>query len=148
MTNLSKVKIGLSRLLAVAVAVATVVGGLGLSSSTALAATTTTFSANTSLYMSGPEITLTIDSGSEADSLEVTATTFTVVVSAGSTFTVRYPGPTPGNLANNGGLATCNYSGGDNVIAAVGPVTATFTPAAAPVCNTVPASSGGGGGGG
>src|SRR3989339_39223 len=148
MANLSKVKIGLSRLLAVAVAVATVVGGLGLSSSRALAATTTPFSANTSLYMSGPEITLTIDSGSEADSLEVTATAFTVVVSAGSTFTVRYPGPTPGNLANNGGLATCNYSGGDNVIAAVGPVTATFTPAAAPVCNTVPASSGGGGGGG
>ncbi|OIO52218.1 hypothetical protein COY93_04290 [Candidatus Uhrbacteria bacterium CG_4_10_14_0_8_um_filter_58_22] len=147
MANLSKVKIGLSRLLAVAVAAATVVGGLGLSSSTALAATTTTFSADTSLYMSGPPaITLTIDSGSEADSLEVTTTTFTVVVSAGSTFTVRYPGPTPGNLANNGGLASCSYSAGDNVIAVAGPVTATFTPAAAPVCNTVPASSGGGGG--
>ncbi|MFH2062917.1 MAG: hypothetical protein ABIJ46_02060 [bacterium] len=148
MAKSSRAARGLSRLLAVAVAVSTLTAGLALPGPAARAATTTTFAQDTTLYMSGPGITLTIDSGSEVDSLSVTSTTFTVVVSAGSAFTVRYPGPNPGNLANNGGLATCSYLAGDNVIEAVGPVTATFTPAAAPVCNTVPGGSGGGGGGG
>ncbi len=110
-------------------------------------AANTTWSADTGLYLSGPGITLTILSGSNADSLSVTSTTFTVTVAAGETFTVRYPGPNPGNLANDGGLTACQYSGGNNQVAVNGGgggVTVTFTPTALPEC-TAPAPSGGGG---
>lgn len=109
-------------------------------------AANTTWSADTSLHISGPDITLTIVSGSQSNSLSIGATTFTVTVAAGETFTVRYPGPNPGNLANDGGLTACQYSGGNNQVAVAGGgggVTVTFTPTAAPEC-TAPASTGGG----
>jgi len=110
-------------------------------------AANTTWSAATSLYLSGPAITLTIDSGSQADSLSVGTTSFTVTVAAGEIFTVRYPGPDPGNLANDGGLTACQYSLGANVVAVsggAGGVTVTFTPTAAPICAAAIVSGGGG----
>jgi len=111
-------------------------------------AANTTWSTDTSLYLSGSDITLTIVSGSQSDSLSVTTTTFTVSVAAGEIFTIKYPGPDPGNLANDGGLTACQYSLGNNVIAVNGGeagATVTFTPATTPICR---ATGGGGGGGG
>jgi len=114
----------------------------------ATGAANTTWSVSTYLHMEGPDIWLSIDSGSQSDSLSVATTTFTVVVAAGETFTIRYPGPTPGNLANDGGLTACQYSLGDNVVAVnggAGGKTVTFTPTALPAC-AAPAGGGGGGG--
>jgi hypothetical protein len=109
-------------------------------------AANTTWSADTSLFLSGSGITLTIVSGSQSDSLSITATTFTVSVAAGETFTIRYPGPDPGNLVNDASLSTCQYNAGNNIVAVSGGVagaTVTFTPATTPFCR----APGGGGGG-
>jgi hypothetical protein len=99
-----------------------------------------TYPENTTLFVDGPGITLTILAGSEADSLVVNSTTFVVTVAGGDTFSLRYPGPTPGTLANNGAIDDCNLVGGNNDVDVVGPVTVTFTP------NTTECTGGGGGG--
>lgn len=93
-----------------------------------VAATNTIYPQNTTLVMTGPGITLLILAGSESDSLAVTSTTFTVTVAAGDSFTVRYPAPSPGTLANNGGINSCNLTGDNNEAVVIGPATVTFTP--------------------
>ena len=106
-----------------------------------VSAANVTFSTNTSLTISGPGINLIILSGSVADNLVVTSTTFTVTVGAAESFTVRYPGPTAGTLTNNGGISSCSLNGeGNNDATVSGPATVTFTP------STTVCSSGGGGG--
>ena len=95
----------------------------------------------TDLFMSGSAITLKILAGSQANTLVVNPTTFTVTVAAAEAFTVRYPGPNPGRLPNNGGLSECTLVSVNNEIVVTGPVTVTFTP------NTTVCTGGGGGGG-
>jgi len=105
---------------------------------------TLTFDADTTLTVNS--INLTILSGSTAESVTVNNdNTFTAVLISGETLTVKYPGPSAGNLANDGGLAACTYSSGDNVLTVTGPKTIVVTPTTSPTCS---APSGGGGGGG
>ncbi len=94
----------------------------------AMAAAVTTWPQQTNLVLSGSGITLQIDASSKADSLSVASTSFTVTVASGDTFTVRYPGPSYGTMANNGGINSCNLVSSDNVAVVNGPKTVTFTP--------------------
>lgn len=128
----------------VAVGVATVVTLLAaLPTSAVFASNTTTYPQDTTLFLSTPGITLTILAGSESDSLSVTGTQFTVSVNAGGTFTVRYPSPSPGTLANNALLNDCNLVGGNNEVS----VTSTQSPATFTPNTTTCAAQGNGGGG-
>ncbi len=99
----------------------------------------------TSLVLPGTGITLTIDAGSQADSLTINPSSFTVSVAAAESFTVRYPGPSYGTMSNDGAINTCNIVGQDNVAVVSGPMTVTFTPSTS---TCTPPSSGGGGGSG
>jgi hypothetical protein len=107
-------------------------GNAGIAS----AANTITFPEDTNLVLSGPSITLQILQNSVASSLDITATDFTVVVDTGGAFTVRYPGPPSGDLANDGGLDSCQAVGSNNEVTVTGPMTVTFTPSATPTCTT------------
>jgi len=95
---------------------------------------TLTWPEDTQLTLDGPGIGLEILAGSQATSLSSTATTFTVTVPSGGSFTVMYPKPQPGSLSNDGGLPWCVYSGGNNIVTVSGPKTVTFTPTATPKC--------------
>jgi hypothetical protein len=118
----------------------------GASAANASFVNTTSYPQNTTLNLSGTGINLTILAGSVDGSLTVTATNFTVAVSPGGSFTVRYPGPNPGTLANNGGLLACNLVGGNNELTVTGSANVTVTPSAT-VCGAASHSSGGGSGG-
>lgn len=107
----------------------------------AASAANTTWPQDTDLVMSGSSITLKILAGSNSDSLTVNPTTFTVTVAAGESFTIRYPAPSPGRLANDGGLSECTLVATHNEIIVNGPRTVTFTPNTG-FCG---AASGGGG---
>jgi len=93
-----------------------------------------TWPQDATLNLSGSGINLTILSGSEADSLSITGTTFTVTVAGGESFTIRYPGPNPGTLSNDGGLPDCNLVGQNNEVTVSGAATVIFTPSAT-VCS-------------
>jgi hypothetical protein len=105
------------------------------------------FSDITPVTLTGSGITLQILGGSRADSLDINATTLTVAVASGESFSLRYPGPNPGTLSNTGGTSGCNNNGFDNDVVVNGPATVTFTPDSATPC-PAPAGGGGGGGGG
>ncbi|HTK05132.1 MAG TPA: hypothetical protein VL500_06100 [Candidatus Eisenbacteria bacterium] len=105
------------------------------------------FSDLTPVTLTGSGITLQVLGGSRADSLDINATTLTVVVAAAESFSLRYPGPNPGTLNNTGGLSGCNNNGSDNDVTVNGPATVTFTPDSTTAC-AAPAGGGGGGGGG
>jgi len=109
----------------------------------------TTYSENTTLKLTGSDITLTILAGSKADDLYVTGTTFKVVVGANESFKIRYPSPNPGTLTNNDQATTqsCNLVNGNNDVTVVGPRTVTFTPTTS-LCGAAAAGSGGSSGGG
>lgn len=100
------------------------------------------FDADTDVVLSNG-ISLKILSGSRADvlSIDFQAGSFTVTVAASDPFKLRYPGPNPGSLVNDGGLAPCTFTSGNNDLIFLGPKTVTFTPA-----TTLCAASGGGGG--
>jgi hypothetical protein len=106
---------------------------------------TTSYPQSVSLPLTGSGITLTIKAGSQSDTLSIGTTSFTVTVAAGESFTVSYPGPNPGTLTNDGGIASCAIVGSDNeaTVSATGSArTVTFTPTTA-LCG---AGSGGGSG--
>lgn len=105
-------------------------------------AANTTWPQDTDLVMTGSGITLKILAGSNSDTLTVNPTTFTVTVASGEAFTIRYPAPSPGRLANDGSLSECTLVGTHNEVIVNGPRTVTFTP------NSTFCTSGGGGGGG
>jgi len=115
---------------------------------TPMIGTTVTYPQDTDLVLSGSGLTLKILAGSKSSALSIGATSFTLTVAAGDTFTVRYPGPNPGDLANNVGLNSCNFVAGNNDVTVTGQMTLTFTPVAIPICVTYVSSGGGGGGGG
>jgi len=96
----------------------------------------------TPVTLTGSGITVQIVAGSTVQSMTANSNTIVLNVATGDSATLRYPGPTPGRLPNDGGLPDCNYVGGNNDAVINGPLTVTFTP------NTTPcaASSGGGGG--
>lgn len=98
-----------------------------------------TYADNIPATLTGPNIGLVIVAGSTSESLDIQATTVTVQVAAGEAFTLRYPGPNPGRMPNNGGLPECNYVGGNNDIVVSGPKTVIFTP------NTTVCGAAGGG---
>lgn len=106
-----------------------------------------TFSTDVPVTLSGSGITVTIVSGSLANVFDIQANTLSVTVGSGESFTIRYPGPGAGDLANNGGLSTCNVVGSSNDVTVAGPATVTFTPTATPVCGNAAVSGGSGGGG-
>lgn len=114
------------------VTVAMLLGNVGTAA--AISGNVITFPQETDLVLAGPGITLKIVAGSVASTLGVATNTFTVSVSTGGTFTVRYPGPNPGNLANDGSLSSCNKVVDNNDVVVTGPKTVTFTPSATPVC--------------
>lgn len=111
-----------------------------------------TYNADTNLLLTTPNTTLTILSGSNADTLTVNPSSFSVTVAAGETFTVR--SATLAILNNNGGLnPSCSSSYSELII--IGAKTVEVTPDASGTCTgTTPVpevtstSSGGGGGGG
>ncbi len=105
-----------------------------------MAASVTTWPQQTNLVLSGSGITLQIDAASKADSLSVAATSFTVIVASGDTFTVRYPGPSYGTMTNDGSIDSCNLVSSDNVAVVSGPKTVTFTPTTS-TCTPVVTSS-------
>jgi hypothetical protein len=83
----------------------------------------------TDVLLSGSGITLTILPGSQADVLTVGPTSLMVALADGEIFMLRYSGPRPGKLVNNGGVTACNLVAGSNEIAMVGPTSAVvFTP--------------------
>lgn len=118
--------------LAVGAAILSPLGGLRAAGSV--------FSNDVDVTLSGSGITVTILSGANVDSVNVGTSTLTVVASSGDSLTLRYPAPSPGTLANDGSLASCNLVSGNNQATVTGPATVVFTP------NTTPcaASSGGG----
>ena len=89
--------------------------------------------------------TYVISSPSEATSAEIAATTLTVTVPSGSTFTLisndRY-------LLTNDQSILQNCSGGQNSITIAGAQTVVITPNNGSTCTTTGTGSGGGGGGG
>ncbi len=105
------------------------------------------FSTDVPVTLSGSGITVHIVSGSSANQMDIQASTLSVTVGAAETFTLRYPGPNAGDLANNGGLQSCNVVGNNNDVTVTGPTTVLFTPAASPTCGAVSSPGGGGGGG-
>lgn len=100
-----------------------------------------TFTGNVPVTLTGSGITVSVLSGSKADSFTIGSTTLLVTVLSGDTFTLRYAGPSPGTLANNGAIADCTLNGSDNEATVTGPATVTFTPN-----TTVCVSTSGGGG--
>lgn len=102
-----------------------------------------TFSENTTVSLANG-ISLTIVSGSTADSVVVnsTANTLAVTVSGGELFTLRSPG---GNYAllNDSSIASCNWEGSFVQVTVTATRTVTFSPVTSTVC-TVPSGSGGG----
>ncbi len=110
--------------LAVAALIALSAGGISPASAAA-----TFYVQDTDLPMPHYNTTLRIMAGSEADSLTVTDTAFTVTVAAGEAFIVRYPGPSAGALENDALLANCNVlTTRDNQLVINGPRTVTVTP--------------------
>ena len=110
-----------------------------------------TYNADTNLFLSSPNITLTILSGSNADTLIVNPSSFSVTVATGETFTVR--STTLAKLNNDGSInPSCSSSYSEIIIN--GSKTVEVTPDGSGTCTgTTPVSvattsSGGGGGGG
>lgn len=102
-------------------------------------AAATSYVRDTDLAVAG--VTLKIAAGSQADAIATTATNFTVTLSAGQTFIVRYPGPGPKALENNALQPACNVTQDvHNQLMLNGPVTATVTPQDT-YCTTVNAST-------
>lgn len=98
---------------------------------------------STNDYIKINDTSYLVVAGSEATSLEVGATTFTVTVPAASTFTLRSP---ERHLLNNSASLTQTCSASYNELVVTGPVTAlVITPNQVSTC-TPPASGGGGGG--
>lgn len=111
----------------------------------AVLAGTTSYPQSVDLPLTGSGIVLRIKAGSESDTLSVGTTSFTVTVAVNNAFTVVYPGPNPGTLTNDRGIASCNVVGSDNeatVSATSTPLTVTFTPSST-LCG---AAAGGGSG--
>jgi hypothetical protein len=98
----------------------------------------------TSLVLPGTGITLTIDASSQADTLTVNPSSFTVDVANGETFTVRYPGPSYGTMTNDGSIDDCNIVSSDNVSVVNGPKTVTFTPSTTTCADAVAPAAGSG----
>ncbi len=96
------------------------------------------------LALAGSSITLVVDAGSEADSLTVGSSSFTVSVASGQVFTVRYPGPSYGTMTNDGAINECSIVGSDNVVVVNGPKTVTFTPITTTCVEAVPVRTGSG----
>ncbi len=114
-----------------------------------------TYNADTNLFLTTPNITLTILSGSNVDTLTVNPSSFSVTVASGETFTVR--STTLAILNNNGSLnPSCSSSYSELIIN--GPKTVDVTPDGSGTCTgttpvpetttTSTTSTGGGGGGG
>lgn len=102
-------------------------------------AATTAYPQDTNLLVAG--VTLKVAAGSQQDGLNVTATNFTVILSAGQTFIVSYPGPGPKSLENDALQPACNVTpDGHNQLTLNGPITATVTPTTN-ACSTANASS-------
>lgn len=112
----------------------------------ALAIDTVTYDANTSLFLSGPSVTLTILSGSShGDNLTVNASNFVLPASITGSLTIRYTGsPTPKNFTD-GSATYCTYVGGNNDFAFTSAHVNKTISISASDCG--PPSSGGGGGG-
>lgn len=108
---------------------------------------TYSFTSDIPITLSGSGITVYAVSGSSANLMDIQANTVSVTVGTSETFTLRYPGPGAGDLANNGGLASCNVVNGNNDVTVTGPATVVFTPAASPTCGAAAVSGGSGGGG-
>lgn len=87
-----------------------------------------TFTGDVPVTLTGSGITVSILSGSKADAFTVGSTTLLVTVLSGDTFTLRYAGPNPGTLGNDGAIADCTLNGSDNEAVVTGPATVTFTP--------------------
>ena len=84
----------------------------------------------TNVFLSGSGITLTILPGSQAEAVTIGSSSLTISLADGELFMLRYPGPRPGKLVNNGGVTECNLVAGSNEIAMVGPTSTpvVFTP--------------------
>lgn len=122
-----------------AIAVFIVAGILASSPAGSAYAAGTTFPNDTNVTLTGPGITLTILAGANVNSVTVRSTTITVAAASGDSLTLRYPGPNPGRLPNDGGLSECNPTGANNELTVTGPATVVITPN-----TTVCASTGGG----
>lgn len=87
-----------------------------------------TYANDIPVTLTGSGIGLIIVAGSTSDTLDIQATTITVSVAAAEAFTLRFPGPNPGRMPNDGGLPDCNLVNGNNDVLVSGPKTVTFTP--------------------
>lgn len=114
----------LTKLLRIAVAAAYLAASFA---PLAARAATTSYVQDADLVVAGA--TLKIAAGSQADAVTVTSTNFTVTLSAGQAFIVRYPGTGPKALENNALQPACNVTqDGHNQLTLNGPVIATVTP--------------------
>lgn len=108
----------------------------------ALAANDITFSADTSVYLSGSDISLLILSGSTAESVAVGTTTVSVTLASGGSLTLS--APNNNKLVNDQGYTECSFVSGDPTIV----ITTVGTTIVTPSTSTCTSGGGGGGGGG
>jgi uncharacterized repeat protein (TIGR01451 family) len=125
-----------------------IVIGLGLSAATAHAAPLT-YSANQAVSLTSPSVTLTIASGSVADSVTVNSGTLVVAMSSstGGTFTITAPQAITTSSVGTLGTVTVTCASSIQTVA-ITQSTATGTYTLTPTGSACTTSSGGGGGGG
>lgn len=85
-----------------------------------------TFSTDTTVIVPTPNITLTAQAGSVANTFTVNSSTIDMVIDAGDSVTLI--DPTKGQLNNNGGVNNCYLVSNQNVVTFTGPLTITVTP--------------------
>ncbi len=102
----------------------------------AFAAAPYTYLKNTPLQIQSIGVTLTVMAGSQRDDIVVANDHFTVTLGEGEAFAVRFPGPTPGALENDGGELACNVLPDlENQLLLTGPKIVTVIPSQTP-CTT------------
>jgi hypothetical protein len=108
---------------------------------------TVTYSQDTTLWLSGASVSLTILAGSgHGSDLTVNASDFVLPGSIDNSFTVRYPGPSPKSFTD-GTNTYCTYSGGNNDFVFTSAHVGKTISISASAC-AAPSGGGGGGGGG
>ncbi|OGL97444.1 hypothetical protein A2318_03510 [Candidatus Uhrbacteria bacterium RIFOXYB2_FULL_45_11] len=124
-----------------------IIASLGLIPGLTLSAqAAATFSTDTTLSLTG--ITLTVLTGSTADSVAVNSTANTVAVTVSGTQVLILKSPNNIALTNDGGYDACQGTGGVVQLSVSGTKTVTFSPTTSVTCPAPVSSSGGGGGGG
>jgi len=104
------------------------------------ASAATVYSSDTSVVLSGSNVTLSVLAGSEASSITQSPLSLVVSVDLGKTFTVRYFGnPLPGRLTNDADIDQCRQGSSANgryvELTVPGPSTITITPNPTPCDN-------------